>query len=54
MNCWNCKQKAMQLAVSLRGLAVTVLANLPANRCDDYNVLTSALRSRFGNEHQAH
>ncbi len=53
MNHWNRKERAMQLAVSLRGSAVTVLTNLPASRRDDYDALTSALRSRFGSEHQA-
>ena len=52
MNRWNHKEKAMQLAVSLRGSAVTALTNLPADRRDDYDALTSALRSRFGSEHQ--
>ena len=53
MNRWNRKEKTIQLAVSLRGSAVTVLTNLPANRRDDYDALTSALRSRFSSEHQA-
>ena len=53
MNHRNHKEKAMQLAVSLRGSALTALTNLPADRHDDYDALTSALRSRFGSEHQA-
>ena len=47
MNHWNHKEKAMQLAVSLRGSALTALTNLPTDRRDDYDALTSALRSRF-------
>ena len=53
INRWHRKEKAMQLAISLRGLAVTVLMNLPASRRDDYDALTSALRSRFCSEYQA-
>lgn len=53
LNNWNEEEKATLLAVSLRGAALTVLSNLPAERRGDYRALVTALENRFGTAHQA-
>ena len=52
MNRWSNSAKAAYLAISLRGPAVTVLTNLPPERRQDYEALTTALATRFGVTHQ--
>ena len=52
MNHWNDMEKATILAVNLRGPAATVLTNLPSGDCQDFEMLTAALESRFGSAHQ--
>ena len=47
------QQKAANLAISLRGSALTVLTNLPEEQRRDYTALAAALQNRFGNTHQA-
>jgi len=53
LNHWSKEEKATLLAVSLRGVALTVLSNLPAERRSDYQALVSALENHFGTAHQA-
>ena len=53
LNNWNQEEKATLLAVSLRGAALTVLSNLPAERRGNYQALVTALENRFGTAHQA-
>ena len=53
INQWNAEEKSTYLAVCLRGSALAVLSNMPADKlynCDD---LISALEARFGNAHQS-
>ena len=53
INRWNAEEKSTYLAVFLRGSALSVLSNMPADKiysCDD---LVSALEARFGNTHQS-
>lgn len=38
--------------MNLRGPAATVLTNLPSEDCQNFEVLTAALESRFGSAHQ--
>jgi len=45
-------RESSYLAVSLRGQALTVLTNLPAEQRQDYQTLTRALQNRFGIGHQ--
>ncbi len=52
MNRWGDTQKAVYLAISLRGPAVTVLTNLPPEQRRDYAALSKALENRFGSAHQ--
>ncbi len=52
MNSWDDAKKATHLAISLRGPAATVLANLPPEDRHDYQKLNKALESRFGSAHQ--
>ena len=52
MNRWSNSAKAAYLAISLRGSAVTVLTNLPPERRQDYEALTTALATRFGVTHK--
>ena len=52
LNHWSQTEKAVYLAVSLRGPALTVLTNLPAGQRRDYSALTRALQNRFGTGHQ--
>ena len=53
LNHWTEVEEATLLAVSLRGVALTVLSNLPADRRSDYRALVTALENRFGTAHQA-
>ena len=53
LNHWTEVEKAILLAVSLRGVALTVLSNLPADRCSNYRVLVTALENHFWMVHQA-
>ena len=46
LNRWSTTEKAAMLAISLRGAAVTVLTNLPAEKRDSYQDL-SALDTHF-------
>ena len=48
LNCWTDKQKAIYLAVNLKGSALTVLTNLPQADVYDYQRLKEALNTRFG------
>ena len=52
LNGWSETQKATYLAVSLRGSALTILANLPSEQRSEYKCLLSALDNRFGTAHQ--
>lgn len=52
LNHWTDVQKAIILAVNLRGAAATVLTNLSSEDRQNYEVLTVALESRFGSAHQ--
>ena len=52
-NHWTEVEKATLLVVSLRGAALPVLSNLPADRRSDYRALVTALENRFGTVHQA-
>ena len=52
-NHWTEVEKATLLVVSLRGAALPVLSNLPADRRSDYRALVTALENRFGTAHQA-
>jgi len=53
LNHWSKEEKATLLAVSLRGVALTVLSSLPAERRSDYQALVSVLENHFGTAHQA-
>ena len=53
INRWNEEEKATFLAISLKGSALTVLSNLPAESRCNYPALVAALESRFGSAHQA-
>ena len=53
LNHWTEQQKATYLAISLRGRALTVLTNLPKEQRGDFTTLATALKNRFGNNHQA-
>ena len=53
LNHWTEQQKATYLAISLRGPALTVLTNLPEEQRGDFTALATALKNRFGNNHQA-
>ena len=53
VNCWTEVEKATYLAVSLKGPALTVLSNLPADNLYNYSSLVTALGARFGSSHQA-
>ena len=48
LNHWMEMEKAMLLAVSLRGVASTVLSNLPADHPSDYRAPVIALENHFG------
>ena len=49
---WTEKEKAMQLAASLKGPALEILGHLPEAQCQNFEKLTEALNQRFGVEHQ--
>ena len=53
LNHWTEQQKATYLAISLRGPALTVLMNLLEEQRGDFTALATALKNRFGNNHQA-
>ena len=53
VNRWNTREKAVYLAVSLKGSAVNVLSGIPSGQLYDYNTLLAAIEARFGNGHQA-
>ena len=53
LNHWTEVEKATLLVVSLRGAALPVLSNLPADRRSNYRALVTALENRFGTAHQA-
>ncbi len=53
VNGWSETEKATFLAVSLRGSALAVLANLASDHRCNYDELMAALQKRFGSEHQA-
>ena len=53
LNHWTEVEKATLLVVSVRGAALPVLSNLPADRRSDYRVLVTALENCFGTTHQA-
>ena len=53
INHWNGEEKSTYLAVCLRGSALTVLSNIPADKIYNYDDLVSALEARFGNAHQS-
>ena len=53
INRWTEVEKATYLAVSLKGPALTVLSNLPADNLYNYSSLVTALDARFGSSHQA-
>ena len=52
-NHWTEVEKATLLVVSLRGAALPVLSNLPADRRSDHRALVTALENHFGTAHQA-
>ena len=52
LNAWTETEKAIFLAINLKGPALTLLGNLPSRSRTDYGTLTAALDSRFGNAHQ--
>lgn len=52
LNGWSERQKACQLAVALRGSALTVLSLLPHGHRTQYKYLTAALRARFDPDNQ--
>ena len=53
LNHWTEVEKVTLLPVSLRGMALTVLSNLPADHCSDYRAVVTALENCFGMVHQA-
>ncbi len=53
INQWDGPDKAVFLATSLRGPALTVLSNLPSESRVHYPLLLAALESRFGNKRQS-
>lgn len=53
INKWTTEEKSAYLAVGLRGPALAVLSNMPADKLYDYDTLVSALEARFGNAHQS-
>ena len=53
LNHWTEVEKATLLVVSLRGAALPVLSNLPADCRNNYRALVTALENRFGAAHQA-
>ena len=53
LNHWTEQQKATYPAISLRGQALTMLTNLREEQCSDFTALATALKNRFGNNHQA-
>ena len=52
INQWDGADKATFLATSPRGLALTVLSNLPSESRIYYPSLIAALENRFGNKRQ--
>ena len=52
INKWTTEEKSAYLAVGLRGPALAVLSNMPADKLYDYDTPVSALEARFGNAHQ--
>ena len=53
VNKWGYKEKAMELATSLRGVAVAVLSDLGVVEREDFNSLTAALTARFEPKNQS-
>lgn len=53
INKWDDKEKALELATNLRGIAQSVLTDLNPEMRVNYNCLVSALRSRFQPTNQA-
>ena len=53
INHWSGEEKSTYLAVCLRGSALSVLSNMPADKIYNYDDLVSALEARFGNAHQS-
>lgn len=53
VNGWSSIEKATYLAISLRGPALNVLTNIPADHHSDYGILVAALDRRFGSAHRA-
>ena len=53
INKWTAEEKSTYLAVCLRGPALAVLSNMPADKLYSYDTLVSALEARFGNTHQS-
>ncbi|XP_043220590.1 uncharacterized protein LOC122381001 [Amphibalanus amphitrite] len=53
-NGWSTHRKAVELAASLKGPALEVLACVPPNHLENYEALTNVLEQRFGSAHQEH
>ena len=53
LNSWTDAEKAMFLAINLKGSALSLLGNIPPRSRADYTTVTEALDSRFRVAHQA-
>lgn len=51
-NRWSTRQKAVELAASLKGPALETLACVPLEHLENYEALTDVLEQRFGTAHQ--
>ena len=51
---WSTHRKAVELAASLKGPALEVLACVPPSHLENYEALTNVLEQRFGAAHQEH
>lgn len=53
INDWNFSKKALYLAASLSGAALSVLSELSSSERTDFNLLVRTLKDRFGSEYRA-
>ena len=53
INDWNFSKKALHLAASLSGAALSVLSELSSSERTDFNLLVRTLKDRFGSEYRA-
>lgn len=53
INNWDCSRKALYLASSLSGNALSVLGELPPTERRNYSLLVEILRNRYGSENRA-